>query len=59
MGLLSNQIAALFERARRCYEDAQACTDAKDKRRLVAMGDAFVQQAKQMQLRQERQLEGS
>jgi hypothetical protein len=53
MGLLSEQVADLFERARQCYADARACDDAGAKRRLVAMADAYVRQAKDMQRKQE------
>lgn len=54
MGLLSDQIADLFERARRCYADARTCENADTKRRLVLMADDYARQAKEMQCRQER-----
>jgi hypothetical protein len=53
MGLLSEQVADLFERARQCYADARACDDAETRRRLVVMADAYVGQAKEMQRKQE------
>jgi hypothetical protein len=59
MALLSNQIADLFQRARLCYADARACGDADVKRRLVAMADDYIRQAKEMQGKQERLLENS
>jgi hypothetical protein len=59
MALLSNQIADLFQRARLCYADARACGDADVKRRLVAMADDYIRQAKEMQRKQERLLENS
>jgi hypothetical protein len=52
MGLLSNQIAALLERARQCYADARVCDNAKLKRELVAKGDDYFRQAKEMQRKQ-------
>jgi hypothetical protein len=54
MGLLSDEIADLFGRARQCYAEARACDDADIKRRLVAMADDYVRQAKEMQCKQER-----
>ena len=59
MGLLSDQIADLFQRAQRCYAYARVCEDANVKRRSVAMADDYVRQAKEMQRKQERLLENS
>jgi hypothetical protein len=53
MGLLSDQIAALYRCAQQHYAAARACDDAATKRRLVAMADDYVRQAKDMQRKQE------
>jgi len=42
MGLLSDQTADLFGRARQNYAKARACDDVDIKRRLVAMADDYV-----------------
>ena len=59
MGILSAQIADLFQRAQRCYAHARVCDEANVKRRSVAMADDYVRQAKELQRKQERVLEDS
>jgi len=49
MGQAPGYIIKLFELAQRCYADARVCTDAATKRKLVAMGDDYVRQAKKLQ----------
>ena len=51
VGLLTGSVSKLLELARQSYADARACSDAVTKRRLVAMGDDYIRQAKQLQQR--------
>jgi len=54
VGLLTEQIADLFSRARRYYAEARACENAECRRRFFLVAEDYFRQAKELQRKQVR-----